>query len=111
MSEHKHVFQEKENGGPTFVLLHGTGGNESDLLPLAKMIDDKANVLGVRGNVLENGMPRFFRRLQEGVFDMEDLKKRTDELNDFFTTSSFSVQVSRSRCICDWLLKWCQHRR
>lgn len=83
MSEHKHVYQEKENGGPTFVLLHGTGGNENDLLPLAKMIDEKANVLGVRGNVLENGMPRFFRRLQEGVFDMEDLKKRTDELNDF----------------------------
>ena len=55
------------------LLLHGTGGTENDLLPLAEMIDPDASVLSVRGNVLENGMPRFFRRLAEGIFDEEDL--------------------------------------
>jgi phospholipase/carboxylesterase len=61
-------------------MLHGTGGNELDLLPLAGRIDDEASVLSVRGNVLENGMPRFFRRLAEGVFDEKDLIFRTKEL-------------------------------
>lgn len=80
----KHVFQQGSNSAkPTFLLLHGTGGNENDLLPLAKHIDPEASVLSVRGNVSENGMPRFFKRLAEGVFDMEDLKARTEELNEF----------------------------
>ena len=80
----KHIFNKGKNSTkPTLLLLHGTGGNELDLLPLAGMIDDEANVLSVRGNVLENGMPRFFRRLAEGVFDEEDLIFRTKELNEF----------------------------
>ncbi|WP_338471407.1 alpha/beta hydrolase [Niallia sp. XMNu-256] len=80
----KHIFQKGKNPEkPTLLLLHGTGGNELDLLPLAGMIDAEANVLSVRGNVLENGMPRFFRRLAEGVFDEEDLVFRTNELNQF----------------------------
>lgn len=80
----KHIFNNGKNPTkPTLLLLHGTGGNELDLLPLAGMIDDEANVLSVRGNVLENGMPRFFRRLAEGVFDEEDLIFRTKELNEF----------------------------
>ncbi|WML26168.1 alpha/beta hydrolase [Neobacillus sp. OS1-33] len=80
----KHIFNKGKNPTkPTLFLLHGTGGNELDLLPLAGMIDDEANVLSVRGNVLENGMPRFFRRLAEGVFDEEDLIFRTKELNEF----------------------------
>jgi len=73
---------------PTLLLLHGTGGNEDDLIPLAKELAPNASILSVRGKVLENGMPRFFRRLEEGVFDMEDLKKRTDELAEFIVKSS-----------------------
>ncbi|UTR08253.1 alpha/beta hydrolase [Alkalihalobacillus sp. LMS6] len=94
MTEHIHVYKENKKEGPTFVLLHGTGGNEEDLLPLAEIIDPGANVLGVRGNVSENGMPRFFRRLQEGVFDMEDLKKRTDELHQFIKQAAQEYQFN-----------------
>ena len=71
------------SSGRTLLLLHGTGGNERDLIPLAREIDSAAAILSPRGKVLENGMPRFFRRLAEGVFDEEDLKKRTYELADF----------------------------
>lgn len=67
----------------TLLLLHGTGGNERDLIPLGHELNPNASLLSPRGKVLENGMPRFFRRLAEGVFDLEDLKKRTNELADF----------------------------
>jgi phospholipase/carboxylesterase len=67
----------------TLLLLHGTGGNERDLLPLGRELDPNASLLSPRGKILENGMPRFFRRLAEGVFDLEDLKTRTNELADF----------------------------
>ncbi|WOV88682.1 alpha/beta hydrolase [Sporosarcina oncorhynchi] len=80
----KHVFYKgKDVNKPTLLLLHGTGGNEQDLLPLGGRIDADASVLSVRGNVLENGMPRFFKRLAEGIFDEEDLIFRTKELNEF----------------------------
>ena len=55
------------------MLLHGTGGNERDLIPLGRELDPNAALLSPRGKILENGMPRFFRRLAEGVFDLEDL--------------------------------------
>src|SRR5216117_2559709 len=67
----------------TLLLLHGTGGNERDLIPLGHELDPNAALLSPRGKILENGMLRFFRRLAEGVFDLEDLKKRTNELADF----------------------------
>lgn len=67
----------------TLLLLHGTGGDENDLLSLGPVLDPRAAVLSPRGRVLENGMPRFFRRLREGVFDEEDLIRRTHELADF----------------------------
>jgi len=67
----------------TLLLLHGTGGNERDLIPLGRELDPTAALLSPRGKVLENGMPRFFRRLAEGVFDLQDLKNRTNELADF----------------------------
>src|SRR5207247_11000662 len=67
----------------TLLLLHGTGGNERDLLPRVRGLDPRAALLSPRGKVLENGMPRFFRRLAEGVFDLEDLRQRTNELADF----------------------------
>jgi len=72
----------------TLLLLHGTGGTEDDLIPLGKELASDASILSVRGKVLENGMPRFFRRLEEGVFDLEDLKMRTDELAEFILKSS-----------------------
>jgi phospholipase/carboxylesterase len=65
------------------LILHGTGGNESDLLPLGKMISPGAPLLSPRGKVLEHGMPRFFRRLAEGVFDEDDVRSRAHELADF----------------------------
>jgi phospholipase/carboxylesterase len=67
----------------TLLLLHGTGGNEHDLIPVGRELDPNAALLSPRGKVLENGMPRFFRRLAEGVFDVEDLRQRTNELADF----------------------------
>ena len=67
----------------TLLLLHGTGGNERDLIPLGRELDPNAALLSPRGKVLENRMPRFFRRLAEGIFDLEDLKTRTNELADF----------------------------
>jgi phospholipase/carboxylesterase len=72
----------------TLLLLHGTGGNERDLIPLGRELDPNAGLLSPRGKVLENGMPRFFRRLAEGVFDLEDLKKRTNELTDFVAAAA-----------------------
>src|ERR1700757_1477616 len=72
----------------TLLLLHGTGGNERDLIPLGRELDPEASLLSPRGKVLENGMPRFFRRLAEGVFDLEDLKYRTNELADFVVAAA-----------------------
>jgi predicted esterase len=67
----------------TLLLLHGTGGNEDDLLPLGERLLPGAAMLSPRGQVLEQGMPRFFRRLAEGVFDLDDLRVRTAGLADF----------------------------
>ena len=72
----EHVTKEKQEF-TTLLLLHGTGGSEEDMLPLGQQIAPEAAILSPRGKVLENGMPRFFRRLSEGVFDLEDLKFRT----------------------------------
>lgn len=71
----------------TLLLLHGTGGNETDLVPLGRMIAPGATLISPRGKILENGMPRFFKRLAEGVFDQEDLKVRTTELRDFISAA------------------------
>lgn len=93
----KHIFNKGQDPTkPTLLLLHGTGGNELDLLPLAGKIDNEASILSVRGNVLENGMPRFFRRLAEGVFDVEDLKFRTKELNEFLDWSALKYDFDRN---------------
>jgi len=75
------------NSSRTLLLLHGTGGNERDLLSLGRELDPNASLLSPRGKILEHGMPRFFRRLAEGVFDLEDLKTRTNELADFVSAS------------------------
>lgn len=77
----------------TLLLLHGTGGNERDLIPLGRELDPNAALLSPRGKILENGMPRFFRRLAEGVFDLDDLKARTHELADFVTSAAKHYQI------------------
>jgi phospholipase/carboxylesterase len=74
-------------GRPPLLLLHGTGGDENDLVPLGAQLSPGSALLSPRGKVLENGMPRFFRRLAEGVFDLADLKVRTAELGDFIAAA------------------------
>ena len=96
----KHIFQKGKNESkPTLLLLHGTGGNELDMLPLASRVDSEASILSVRGNVLENGMPRFFRRLAEGVFDEEDLVFRTKELHGFLDEASEQYGFDRGNIV------------
>src|SRR5206468_12114376 len=81
----------------TLLLLHGTGGNERDLIPLGRELDPNAALLSPRGKVLENGMPRFFRRVAEGVFDLEDLQKRTHELADFVAAGAEPVGIDKKK--------------
>lgn len=96
----KHIFnQGTDREAPVLLLLHGTGGTERDLLPLAGRLSPGSSVLSVRGNVLENGMPRYFRRLAEGVFDLEDLLYRTKELNDFLDSASAEYGFNRSNLV------------
>lgn len=96
----KHLFQKGANPAkPTLLMLHGTGGNETDLLAIASHIDPEASVLSVRGNVSENGMPRFFKRLSEGVFDMEDLKMRTGELYEYIGQAAKEYNFDRNNVI------------
>ena len=84
----KHIFKQSEQGKPVFLLLHGTGGDERDLLPLAEMLDPSYNVLSVKGEISENGMARYFKRRAEGDYDLEDLEYRGQELYDFIKESS-----------------------
>ena len=92
----KHIYKAGvQPDAPTLLLLHGTGGTENDLIGLAEMIAPGASILGVRGNVSENGMPRFFRRLAEGVFD-EDLIARTAELGAFIDAAAVEYGFDRS---------------
>ncbi|KKK35032.1 carboxylesterase [Salinicoccus sediminis] len=84
----EHIYKEKEKGAPVFVLLHGTGGTENDLVPLAELLNPRYNILGIRGNVQENGMNRYFKRHGEGQYDWEDLDFRGNELYEFIVKKS-----------------------
>lgn len=84
----EHIYNEKKKGAPVFVLLHGTGGTENDLIPLAELLNPEYNVLGIRGNVQENGMNRYFKRHGEGQYDWEDLEFRGNELYEFIVEKS-----------------------
>lgn len=90
----EHIFYPAENAKGTLILLHGTGGDEHSLLPVARELSNDMNFLGVRGNVNENGANRFFKRIAEGVFDMEDLRYRTTELAEFIKTASEKYNFS-----------------
>ena len=81
-------------GKPPLLLLHGTGGDEDDLLPLGSLIAPGSALLSPRGKVLEGGMPRFFRRLREGVFDEEDVRRRAHELADFIAEARESYGLA-----------------
>ena len=95
-----HIYQPPASpSAPTFLVLHGTGGSETDLLPLARAIDPEAGVLSPRGKVLERGMPRFFRRLAEGVFDLEDLQLRTFELATFVGAAAERYKFDPARVV------------
>lgn len=85
---HTFVPSQKSNSPVTLLLLHGTGGNEKSLISLGRSLSPKAALLSPRGKVLENGMSRFFRRFAEGVFDLEDLVFRTNELAEFVKEAS-----------------------
>ncbi|OFW04562.1 MAG: hypothetical protein A3H96_09230 [Acidobacteria bacterium RIFCSPLOWO2_02_FULL_67_36] len=89
----------EEPGAPTLLVLHGTGGDENDLLALGRMLRPGAAILSPRGRVLEQGMPRFFRRLAEGVFDQEDLARRTMELDEFIAASAATYHFDPSRVL------------
>ncbi len=82
-----HIFEKGKNDH-TFVLLHGTGGNETDLMPLVKYIDPNANILGVRGDVIENGMVRFFERYGVGKYNLESLEREANKLYEFIVFAS-----------------------
>ncbi|WP_284348013.1 alpha/beta hydrolase [Roseisolibacter agri] len=83
----------------TILALHGTGGDEHDLVPLARALAPGAAVLSPRGQVLENGAPRFFRRLREGVFDLEDLARRTASLGEFVDGATAQHGLARDRVV------------
>ena len=80
-------------GRPPLLLLHGTGGDENDLLPLGRMVAPGSALLSPRGKVLEGGMPRFFRRLAEGVFDEADVRARALELADFLAEARVAYRL------------------
>jgi phospholipase/carboxylesterase len=83
----------------TLLLLHGTGGDETSLSPIGRALDSEAALLSPRGKVLENGMPRFFRRLAAGIFDEEDLIRRTHELADFIELASETYHFDRQNLL------------
>lgn len=90
----KHIFNQGKEGSKVFVALHGTGGDETNLLPVTKMLNEDYSVLSIRGNINENGANRYFRRKEEGVYDLEDLKFRGKELQDFIIESASEYDFS-----------------
>lgn len=96
----KYIYKASANADAyTILLLHGTGGNENDLLPLAANFGNCYNILSVRGNVSENGMPRFFKRLGMGIFDEKDLDFRTDELVAFIKAAAVEEDFDSTKVV------------
>ncbi|HJQ30506.1 MAG TPA: alpha/beta hydrolase [Rubrobacter sp.] len=89
----------QDESSPTLLLLHGTGGNENDLIPLGQELAPGAAILSPRGKVSEFGAPRFFRRLAEGVFDQQDLHFRTHELAEFVEAASREYGFDLSKLV------------
>ena len=98
-SDFVHRWIPAEGADTTVLALHGTGADENDLMPLAAAVAPGKNVLSPRGKVLEMGAPRFFRRLAEGVFDLDDLVARTHELADFVTAAAHTYGFDPSKVV------------
>lgn len=94
---HRFIPAESNSTQRVLLLLHGTGGDENDMVPLGRDLDPSAALLSLRGNVLENGMPRFFRRLAEGIFDEEDVIRRANELADFIPVAAAKYAFDSAR--------------
>jgi phospholipase/carboxylesterase len=98
MSTFRHII-ETGSGPRVWVLFHGTGGTETDLIPIARRLDATGTVFGIRGNVLENGMPRFFRRLAEGVFDEADIRRQAADLAAFLKETYIANGFNAADCV------------
>lgn len=94
---HRHVPAADSATADTLVVLHGTGGDENDLIGIGQAIAPGAAILSPRGNVLENGAPRFFKRLAEGVFDPKEVRSRADELARFIRAAVVTYRLDPAR--------------
>src|ERR1051326_7677513 len=94
---HRFIPAPNGQGNRVLLLLHGTGGDENDMVPMGRDLDPGAALLSLRGNVLENGMPRFFRRLAEGIFDEADVIRRAHEIADFIGTAAAQYNFDPTR--------------
>src|ERR1041385_1077676 len=94
---HRFIPAQDNQSDRVLLLLHGTGGDENDMVPIGRDLDPTAPLLSLRGNVLENGMPRFFRRLAEGVFDEADVIRRANALADFLPKAAEQYEFDLSR--------------
>lgn len=92
-----HRFVPGEESADTLLVLHGTGGNENDLIGIGQAIAPGAAILSPRGNVLENGAPRFFKRIAEGVFDPKEVRSRAEELARFVRAAAITYRLDASR--------------
>ncbi|WP_396624609.1 alpha/beta hydrolase [Luteitalea sp.] len=100
LDEFTHEYVPAQAGATTtLVLLHGTGGDERDLLPLGKALHPTAALLSPRGRVLEGAMPRFFRRFAEGRFDLDDVRVRAGELATFLDEAAAHYGLDRQRMV------------
>ena len=104
LESHVHLFEPARDGGGggaprTLVLLHGTGDDERGFAAFGRLLDPDAALLSVRGNVREGGMNRFFRRLAEGVYDMDDLARRTRGLAAFLEAAFAAYGVERGGAV------------
>ena len=94
---HRFVPAEDSASGETLLVLHGTGGDENDLIGIGQAVAPRASILSPRGNVLENGAPRFFRRISEGVFDPKEVRSRAEELARFIRAASITYRLDAGR--------------
>ena len=94
---HRFAPAEDSASGETLIVLHGTGGNEDDLVGIGQTVAPGAAILSPRGNVLENGAPRFFKRLAEGVFDPKEVRSRAEELIHFIRAAVARYDLDASR--------------
>jgi phospholipase/carboxylesterase len=94
---HRYVPAEDSASGETLLVLHGTGGDENDLIGIGQAIAPGAAILSPRGNVLENGAPRFFRRISEGVFDPKEVRSRAEELARFIRAATVTYRLDSER--------------